>query len=139
MNGDRNDVGVLRGTLPSKLQVSVALLRVGVHQRMSFAAGFTVPEKTLRPCLSLNPTPLVIVEGFLGGANAAVWGNFEEYLNCDSKTSTSPSNCKRRSIFARYAARLFYPYISTGSETVVCQVLDLSVLCTIGRVNCTMR
>ncbi|KAF8078840.1 hypothetical protein FPV67DRAFT_81694 [Lyophyllum atratum] len=29
----------------------------------------------------LEPVPLIIVEGFLGGAGAVLWGDFEQYLN----------------------------------------------------------
>jgi hypothetical protein len=31
--------------------------------------------------LENEPIPLVIVEGFLGGAGALIWGNFEDSMN----------------------------------------------------------
>ncbi|KAJ6503312.1 alpha/beta-hydrolase [Mycena vitilis] len=39
-----------------------------------------------------EPVPLVIVQGFLGGGGAWLWGNFEHYLNLNVE-------CPRRSIF----------------------------------------
>jgi hypothetical protein len=42
-----------------------------------------------------DPTPLVIVEGFLGGAAGILWGNFEQDLNRDAKGK------KREVIFTR--------------------------------------
>lgn len=47
----------------------------------------------------VEPTPLVIVEGFLGGAGAVLWGDFEEHINLDCRVSREH---RRRVIFARY-------------------------------------
>lgn len=41
-----------------------------------------------------EPIPLIIVEGFLGGAGAVLWGDFDQYLNLGSGT-------KRRTMFTR--------------------------------------
>ena len=43
--------------------------------------------------------PLVIVEGFLGGAGPALWGNFEKHSNFDVKLDDERP--PRRVIFAR--------------------------------------
>lgn len=32
-----------------------------------------------------DPIPLVIVEGFLGGVGALLWGSFEDHLNLGSQ------------------------------------------------------
>jgi hypothetical protein len=43
-----------------------------------------------------EPIPLIIVEGFLGGASAVIWGDFEQSLN-----QGSDKRKKRRTIFTR--------------------------------------
>lgn len=48
----------------------------------------------------VDPIPLVIVEGFLGGGAAALWGKFQDHLNIDCRVSKVD---RRRVIFARYA------------------------------------
>ncbi|EMD41878.1 hypothetical protein CERSUDRAFT_110436 [Gelatoporia subvermispora B] len=64
-----------------------------------------------------EPAPLVIVEGFLGTAGPALWGNFEEHANFASK---SVGQRNRRTIFARVgpcsslhdrACELFYSLV----------------------------
>ncbi|KAI0651991.1 alpha/beta-hydrolase [Trametes meyenii] len=45
----------------------------------------------------LEPTPLVIVEGFLSSAGAIVWGNFEEHSNYACQSNGEQN---RRTIFA---------------------------------------
>jgi hypothetical protein len=42
-----------------------------------------------------EPIPLVIVEGFLGGAGALIWGNFQDHMNLGFERP-------RRVIFAQY-------------------------------------
>ncbi|EGO05304.1 hypothetical protein SERLA73DRAFT_118865 [Serpula lacrymans var. lacrymans S7.3] len=45
-----------------------------------------------------EPIPVVIVDGFLGGTGALLWGNFEHYLNIGHEDSGLK---KRRTIFVR--------------------------------------
>lgn len=52
--------------------------------------------------LASEPVPLIVVEGFLGGAGAVLWGDFEQHLNC----SSSPTG-KRRVIFTRRDISLY--------------------------------
>lgn len=49
--------------------------------------------------LKEHPTPLVIVEGFLGGG-PMLWGNFGKH--CDFDVKLDDENPRRRIIFARY-------------------------------------
>lgn len=44
--------------------------------------------------LASEPIPLTIVEGFLGGAGAVLWGDFDQYLNL-------ANGKKRRTMFTR--------------------------------------
>ncbi|KAJ6621089.1 alpha/beta-hydrolase [Mycena sp. CBHHK59/15] len=57
-----------------------------------------------------EPIPLVIVEGFLSGAGALLWGNFEQYLNQDSNAR---GKTRRRTIFARYLIISLPPYATS--------------------------
>jgi hypothetical protein len=41
-----------------------------------------------------EPIPLVVVEGFLGGAGALIWGNFQDHMNLGCEQP-------RRVIFAK--------------------------------------
>ena len=45
------------------------------------------PEKTEQDCESTDedPIPLIIVEGFCGGAGDALWGDFADHLNVGSQ------------------------------------------------------
>ena len=45
------------------------------------------PEKVEQDCESADeePIPLIIVEGFCGGAGDALWGDFADHLNTGSK------------------------------------------------------
>jgi hypothetical protein len=47
---------------------------------------------------SEEPIPLVIVEGFLGGAGTALWGNFGASLDADGENGTRRT---RKVLFAR--------------------------------------
>lgn len=52
-----------------------------------------------RTAEDLEPTPLVVVEGFLGGAcGALLWGHFEHYLNEAGRRNRKRN---RRTIFPR--------------------------------------
>ena len=46
-----------------------------------------------------EPTPLVIVEGFLGGAGPLLWGPFEHH--CNNDVTEDDEFPRRKVIFAR--------------------------------------
>ena len=50
--------------------------------------------------MAANSTPLVIVEGFLGGAGPLLWGNFGKHAEFDS--TLDDERLQRRVIFTRY-------------------------------------
>ncbi len=50
--------------------------------------------------------PLVVVEGFLSGAGALVWGNFESHSNHACRSNGEKD---RRTIFAVYVFELAAP------------------------------
>lgn len=54
-----------------------------------------LPVSTDNNSIGNEPIPLVIVEGFLGGAGALIWANFEENMNLGYEQT-------RRVIFAKY-------------------------------------
>ena len=62
--------------------------------------SFSVDRKRIQKYPENSPIPLVIVEGFLGGTGALLWGSFEAHMNLGSELA-------RKVLFAKWVSFKF--------------------------------
>ena len=62
--------------------------------------SFSVDRKRIQKYPENIPIPLVIVEGFLGGIGALLWGGFEAHMNLGSELA-------RKVLFAKWVSFKF--------------------------------